>query len=168
MNERTERRRFFEASYDGATYTHTYRLDPRPLIGGIMLALISPPLLWLTWPVATTWAIPALGAAMIGLAFCSRRRFTASAQEFALSRSIGPWSWTTRWNAREVEPVYSRGRRDTYRVLLRRSRRTFDPWIEAGGRAEAEAWVNFLRDVSRGAASRLPESQAAWPFRERA
>jgi hypothetical protein len=161
MSKATANKRFFDASYDGTMYRHTYRLDPRLLIGGIMIALISPPLLWLTWPAPTTWIVPVLSAVLIGIAFLSRRRFTASPREFSLSWSFGPLGWATRLAAGEVEPFVSRGRRDTYRVLLRGGRTTLDPWIEAGDRAEADAWASFLRDVSGGIPARLPDDAAA-------
>jgi hypothetical protein len=165
MSERTFKRRYFEASYDGFIYTHRYSVDPRPLIGGVMITLVSPPLLWLTWPAVTTWVIPVLGVALVGLAFCLRHRFTASAEAFVLSWSLGPLRWTRQCASREVEPMAARGRKDTYRVLLRTSWRTFDPWIEASSRAEAEAWVSFLSDVSRGIPARWPKEETPWPLR---
>lgn len=158
--------KWFSVDYDGTTYRQVYRLDPRLLIPGIMLTLLTVPLVVWTWPVLTPLLIAGLGLLLIVLAVMTRHVLVVSPHGYRLRWSIGPVGWTTVADSNEVEPFVKRGSKGTYAVLLRRGWRTLHPWIEAGSRREGEAWCAFFRSVSAGKPATVPDSDAAWPLIE--
>jgi energy-coupling factor transporter transmembrane protein EcfT len=161
-------RKCFSQEYDGVSYRQIYRLDPRLLIPGTMLILLSVPLLIWTWPIVTPLAITVIGVALAACAFLKRHYFSVSPNEYVVSWSIGPIGWTTTAGADEIEPILAGGRRGTYSVLLRRGLRTLDPLIHTGSRREGKAWCKFLKQVSAGESAIMPDEDTAWPFQDEA
>jgi hypothetical protein len=159
-----ERRRFFNATYDGTEYRQEYRIDPRMLIPGILVTVISIPLLALTWPQPMTFAVAGIGLALAGLSFAKRNRFSVSKQGYHFSWSIGPIGWTVNADSDDVTAVLSRGGHGTYCITLRYGWRRFDPLIETASRREAEAWLEFLRCVSHGIPAAVPSKDIARPL----
>lgn len=160
--------RSFAAEYDGTVYQQEYRIDPRMLVPGIMLAVSSLPLIVLTWPMPAAFAVTGIGIVLGLLGFAKRLRVVVSPQGYSISWSLPPFGRTCRFTPDEAEPILVSGRHGTYRVLLRTNRRQFELLIEAGSRREGDAWIEFLRCVSHGAPATIPSADAAWPLTERA
>ena len=118
MNHRSakplRRTPLFSQEYDGTTYRQVYRLDLRLLIPGVILTVISVPLLFWTWPIVSPVAVIAIGLALAVCAFFKRHRFSVSPDGYTLSWSIGPIVWTTTADSDEVEPILAGGRHGTY------------------------------------------------------
>jgi hypothetical protein len=160
----SERRRFFEATYDGTEYRQEYRIDPRMLIPGILVTVISIPLVALTWPQPMAFGVAGIGLALVGVSFATRDRFSVSKQGYHFSWSIGPIGRKVNAGPDDVAAVLSGGGHGTYRITLRCGWRRFDPLIEAASRREAEAWLEFLRCVSHGIPAAVPSKDIARPL----
>jgi energy-coupling factor transporter transmembrane protein EcfT len=147
---------FFESSYDGVTYRQTHRLDPRLFILGIVLTVLSVPLILWTWPALTTFGVTAIGVALVSAGFVKRHHFSVSPEGYFISWSVGPAHWSTKAAPDEVTPMLSSGRAP-YTVLLRCGWQTLDPLIEVACKREGEAWLAFLLEVSSGVPSAIPQ-----------
>jgi hypothetical protein len=159
---------FFEAEYDGTTYRQEFRLDPRMLVPGIMLAVFSLPLIVLTWPMPAAFAVTGIGIVLAALSFAKRHRVVVSPEGYCISWSLPPIGRSHRFDPDDAELILVSGRHGTYRVWLRRGWRRFELLIEAGSRREGDAWIEFLRRVSHGAPAELPKTDDARVLRERA
>lgn len=164
MHER--RRARFRSQYDGRVYQQASSLDPRLLIPGVMIVVISVPLLLLTWPIVTPLMVTCIGVTLVCLGFAKRNRFTVSPDGYCFSWSLGPLGWTVRVGAHDTTPILAAGRLGTYQIKFRRGLRKFDPFIEAASRHEAEAWRAFFINVTQGASAVVPKKDAAWTLDE--
>ena len=152
----SRRHSFFECQYDGITYRQTHRLDPRLLIPGIMVTVLSVPLILWTWPAPMTFGVSAVGLALVVISFAKRHHFSVSRDGYCISWTLGPMRWSTKAASDKATPELSRGRAP-YQVVLKCSGRTLDPLIQAATREEGDAWLAFLADVSHGVRSMVPK-----------
>jgi hypothetical protein len=151
-----DRKRLHFQKYDGVTFRQVYRLDVRLLVPGIMLIMVSIPLVIWTWPILQPLLVTGIGGLLVALAFAKRMTLEVSPAGYVSSWSIGPVGWTMRGAADEVRPYASRGRHGVYSIWLKWGLRSIETFIRAQTHQQAQQWCVFLCNVSRGEPAQIP------------
>lgn len=140
--------------FDGVVYRRTMAVDPRFLVPGLMLLLVSVPVVVMTWPIRLGWSVPGVAVLLVVVGLVKRQYFEVSKGMYRIGWALGPVRWVKELPSGSVSWILIT---DATCTLLMRARfRKFDPLMETDGRAEGEAWVAFFKSVAAGEGGRLP------------